>query len=277
MRKRNEQPEDTFADAAAPPRLTPMDVQQKEFGVTRVGGGYRMRDVDQFLDELTNSMTALVEENRRLKEQAGSGAMMGAPDLEQVSRQADEIIGRAREEAAQIVRDAHSATVAAGSVAADVATSDAGRAAVSSFLLLEREFLQSLAGLVQGHAESVKGMAREARRASSARPSSEPAAVEPAAAEPTPEQDQVLQSVAEPVQVPDALAEQAAESLAGPESEPDDEPERPEAASDPDPPTASMEPVRIDEPEPASVGRVDPEEAVEEGDRSLRELFWGEE
>ena len=115
MRKRNEQPEDTFADAAAPPRLTPMDVQQKEFGVTRVGGGYRMRDVDQFLDELTNSMTALVEENRRLKEQAGSGAMIGAPDLEQVSRQADEIIRRAREEAAQIVRDAHSATVAAGS------------------------------------------------------------------------------------------------------------------------------------------------------------------
>jgi len=79
MRKRNEQPEDTFADVAAPARLTPSDVQQKEFGVTRVGGGYRMRDVDAFLDELTNSMTALVEENRRLKEQAGSGAMIGAP------------------------------------------------------------------------------------------------------------------------------------------------------------------------------------------------------
>jgi hypothetical protein len=215
-------------------------------------------------------MTALVEENRRLKEQAGSGAMMGAPDLEQVSRQADEIIGRAREEAAQIVRDAHSATVAAGTVAADVATSDAGRAAVSSFLLLEREFLQSLAGLVQGHAESVKGMAKEARAASSAR---RPA--EPAAAEPMPEQVQVPQPVAEPVQVPDA--EPAAESLAGPESQPDAEPERPEAASGVDPPTASMEPVRIDEPEPASVGRPDPEEAVEEGDRSLRELFWGEE
>ena len=56
MRKRNEQPEDTFADPATPTRLTPMDVQQKEFGVTRVGGGYKMRDVDEFLDELADVM-----------------------------------------------------------------------------------------------------------------------------------------------------------------------------------------------------------------------------
>lgn len=260
MRKRNEQPEDTFADTAAPGRLTPMDVQQKEFGVTRVGGGYRMRDVDRFLDELTNSMTALVEENRRLKEQLGSGAMMGAPDLEQVSRQADEIIGRAREEAAQIVRDAHSATVAAGTVAEDVATSDAGRAAISAFLLLEREFLQSIAGLVQGHAESVKGMARDARAASAARPPAEPAAAE------MPEQAPALEPIAEQAPEPDA------------EIAPDDEPERPEAATAVGPPTQAMEePVRIEEPEPAAVGRADAEESVEEGDRSLRELFWGEE
>jgi len=271
MRKRNEQPEDTFADTAAPPRLTPMDVQQKEFGVTRVGGGYRMRDVDRFLDELTNSMTALVEENRRLKEQVGSGAMMGAPDLEQVSRQADEIIARAREEAAQIVRDAHSATVAAGTVAADVATSDAGRAAVSAFLLLEREFLQSIAGLVQGHAESVKGMARDARAAASAeRPSIQSAAAEPEPSQ-APEPELAQAQAPEP-------AEPAPESDADADAEPEWEPERPDAASSVDPPTEAMEePVRIDEPEPAAVGRADAEEGVEEGDRSLRELFWGEE
>ena len=63
-----------------------------------VVGAARMRDVDEFLDQLTNSMTALVEENRRLKEQAGSGAMIGAPDLDEVSRQADENIRRARDE-----------------------------------------------------------------------------------------------------------------------------------------------------------------------------------
>jgi DivIVA domain-containing protein len=262
MRKRNEQPEDTFADVAAPARLTPSDVQQKEFGVTRVGGGYRMRDVDAFLDELTNSMTALVEENRRLKEQAGSGAMIGAPDLEEVSRQADEIIRRAREEAAQIVRDATSATVAAGAVAADAATSDAGRAAISAFLLLEREFLQSLAGLVQGHAESVKGMAREARAAAQAPVPAEGATPEPAQAQmPEPVQAQMPEPAPEPE----------------PEPEPDPQPERAELEVTDDPGTQAMEPVRIDEPEPAAVGRSDPEEAGEEGDRSLRELFWGEE
>ena len=258
MRKRNEQPEDTFADVAAPARLTPSDVQQKEFGVTRVGGGYRMRDVDAFLDELTNSMTALVEENRRLKEQAGSGAMIGAPDLEEVSRQADEIIRRAREEAAQIVRDAHSATVVAGAVAGDAVTSDAGRAAISAFLLLEREFLQSLAGLVQGHAESVKGMAREARSAGRAPASSEAATPDP---DPQPAQAQMP----EPEPVPE------------PEPQPDPGPERAEPEATADPGTQAMEPVRIDEPEPAAVGRSDPDEAAEEGDRSLRELFWGEE
>jgi DivIVA domain-containing protein len=257
MRKRNDQPEDTFADVAAPARLTPSDVQQKEFGVTRVGGGYRMRDVDAFLDELTNSMTGLVEENRRLKEQAGSGAMIGAPDLEEVSRQADEIIRRAREEAAQIVRDAHSATVAAGAVAADAATSDAGRAAISAFLLLEREFLQSLAGLVQGHAGSVKGMAREARAAAQTA-SADTATPEPA-------------QMSEQAQMPEP------EPAPEPEPEPDPEPERAELEVTAGTGTQAMEPVRIDEPEPAAVGRSDPDEAGEEGDRSLRELFWGEE
>jgi hypothetical protein len=42
---------------------------------------------------------------------------------------------------------------------------------VDAFLTQERDFLQSLAALVQGHAESVKGMARRARAKS---PVSEP-------------------------------------------------------------------------------------------------------
>jgi hypothetical protein len=36
------------------------------------------------------------------------------------------------------------------------------------------------------------------------------------------------------------------------------------------------EPVRVDEPEHASVGRTEGDEPPEEGDRSLRDLFWGE-
>ena len=34
--------------------ITPADIQRQEFGVSRFGG-YRMRDVDEFLDRLTAS------------------------------------------------------------------------------------------------------------------------------------------------------------------------------------------------------------------------------
>src|SRR5439155_6329 len=38
--------------AAVGSAITPLDIQQKEFRVSRFGG-YRMRDVDEFLDKLT--------------------------------------------------------------------------------------------------------------------------------------------------------------------------------------------------------------------------------
>ena len=243
MRKKTERSEDTFADQGAVPRLSPMDVQQKEFGVTRVGGGYRMRDVDEFLDQLTTSMTALVEENRHLKEQAGSGAMIGAPDLDKVSRQADEIIRRARDEAAQIVRDAQTAAAVAGAAAQGAGATDADRAQISAFLLREREFLQNVAGLVQGHAEAVKGMVKDARVRS--------AGPAPTASAPVP----------------------------APAAEPREEPQPPvpTRGAPSEPGTDEMqEPVRVDEPEPATVRRSETEDAPEEGDSSLRELFWGE-
>ena len=41
--------------------LGPLDVQQKEFRVSRFGG-YKMRDVDEFLDRITDSMSALTVE-----------------------------------------------------------------------------------------------------------------------------------------------------------------------------------------------------------------------
>ena len=58
-----------------------------------------------------------------------------------------------------IARDARATTPSATPVAA----ADVG--AVSSFLTRERDFLQSLGRLVQGHAESVKSMAQSARSA----------------------------------------------------------------------------------------------------------------
>ena len=317
MRKKSD-PIEGFGEPVATSRLSAMDVQQKEFGVTRMGGGYRMRDVDEFLDEITNSMTALADENRRLRDQAGNGAMLGAPDLEAVARQADEIIRRARDEAAQILQEARSAQPAPPGPTVPAA---GDRAAISAFLGREREFLQSLAGLVQGHAEMVKGMAREARdavaAATSAEVSSRPAPTTERASEiaPTTGRVPVIAPAPEPpvtgsarvapdprveeprVEPPSAPPEPAGVRVAPeplatrPEparTEPEpvrvDEPEEPpEPAEEPaaaartDRPTEAMEePVRVEEPEPATVGRTDAEDAPEEGDRSLRDLFWGE-
>ncbi len=135
--------------------LSPLAIQQKEFRVSRLGG-YKMRDVDAFLDEVTEAVGAMQAEIQRLRSQPGA-PVLGTPDLDDVARQADEIIARAREEAARITTGAH-ATVAA----AVVAGSSEGEA-VRPFLTQERAFLQDLAALVQTHAESVKSMAKAAR------------------------------------------------------------------------------------------------------------------
>ena len=135
--------------------ISPGDIQKQEFGVSRFGG-YRMRDVDEFLDRLTESTEALVAENERLR--AGGAPIVGTSDLDEVNRQADEILQRAREQAARIIAEA-----SAGATPA-VSEGGADRPAVDAFLHQERAFLQSLAGLVQGHAESVKAMARKTRR-----------------------------------------------------------------------------------------------------------------
>jgi DivIVA domain-containing protein len=228
--------------------LGPLDVQQKEFRVSRFGG-YKMRDVDEFLDGVTDSLSALVAENERLRKGAPA-PIVGAPDLDDVSRQADEIIQRARTEATRIVGEAKVA--ASGSGGGD---GSGDRAAVNAFLSQEREFLQSLAGLVQGHAETVKGMSKAARKkpAPTAASTSDPVVV-------TPE----VEAPEAPVPSPPAAAAPAEATPTSP----------PEAA-----PPASPEPtVVVEEPEPASVGRSDgdDESSASDGDRSLRDLFWGE-
>lgn len=209
-----------FASAQAPKTLGPADVQQKEFRVSRFGG-YRMRDVDEFLDQITGSMNAMVEEHRKLRTQGG-GSLIGAPDLADTSRQADEIIQRARAQAEQIVRDARAASGAktGGSATGSVGPGD--RSSVNAFLAQERTFLQSLAAVVQEHAETVKGMVRADRAmAPPARPPSDP--------RPT---------------VPMAQVD---------------------------------EPIRVEDPATASVASLrDDDTPGDSSDRSLRELFWGE-
>jgi DivIVA domain-containing protein len=220
--------------------ITPADIQRQEFGVSRFGG-YRMRDVDEFLDRLTASTEAIIAENERIR--AGGAPIVGTSDLDEVNRQADEIVQRARDEAARIVAEAneHAAVLAGGATV--VAGTGADRAAVDAFLTRERDFLQSLATLVQGHAEAVKAMARKARSAAPT-PPADPAATAPQA----------------PVAVPEAAPAPTHAPTSGP------------APTAPVPTTPGEEPVRIDEPQHAAAG-----DREGDGDPSLRRLFWGEE
>jgi DivIVA domain-containing protein len=105
--------------------LTPIDIQQKKFGAARFGGGYRMREVDEFLDQVTDALSALIAENERLR--AGGSASVASPPPPPAASVAD-------------------------------------RAGVDAFLEREKGFLQSLGGLVQEHAEELKEMVRAARR-----------------------------------------------------------------------------------------------------------------
>jgi DivIVA domain-containing protein len=259
-------------EAAVPSALTPADIQQKEFRVSRFGG-YKMRDVDEFLDQLTDSFTALMAEVERLRA-GGADPVVGAPDLDDVSRQADEIIARARAEAARITAEARAGGASVPGVAA---SGPQDRAAVTAFIERERAFLQSLAGLVQEHAESVKGMARDARRApAEAAMGSVPS--------PTPNASASEASTIAPA-VSRATPPAAAKASAAPIAEPSEREPAARSADEADEADATAEPsapardadaedtVRIEEPATAAATRGERET---DGDRSLRELFWGE-
>jgi DivIVA domain-containing protein len=161
--------------------VTPMRIQQKEFRVSRFGG-YKMRDVDEFLDEVTDALSGFMAEAELLRSRPSDPAVVGTPDLEDVSRQADEMIRRARQEAAAIVDAARREAASVAPMPHEIAPAD--RAAVAAFLANEKAFLQSLAGLVQGHAETVKGLVRAGRQAeiAAATEAPEAAPTEPAEA-----------------------------------------------------------------------------------------------
>ena len=60
------------ASTAASKLISPLDIQQKEFRVARFGG-YKMRDVDEFLDQVTESMSA-ARRGERAAAQGGGAA-----------------------------------------------------------------------------------------------------------------------------------------------------------------------------------------------------------
>ena len=244
MRKKDTTSEAEWGAPASGP-ITPLEVQQKEFRVARFGAGYRMREVDEFLDQVTDALSALTAENERLRQGAGDRVPLSSPSSSPTS--ADE----------------------------------GDRAAVNAFIRRERGFLQDLGGLVQAHAEELRSMVRAARR-DVVPPVEESSAEEPRVG-PAPAGVDVPETAPDPT--PEAQAERSdsapEEESSGPDAvEVGQEPAADTADDDPqgspEPPMTTGpladEPIRLEEPQPARSRRSDEDE-----DGSLRELFWGEE
>ena len=217
-------------------RLTPVDVQQVEFRLAF--RGYNERDVDAFLDRITEDLAAYMEDSQRLR--AGMPALATSPaaaDVASARTEAERIVAEAYQEASKILRDAEARTALAGAPAGDT------RAAVAPFLNTERQFLQSLGSLVQGHAEEIKQMVLALRaKAELAAPTAVPEPVVEVASEPEP--------VPVGSTVEDAFAPISVPMAEGATNEGIEEHDRPI-------------------PEPAPLRQ-------DSGERSLRELFWGE-
>ncbi|HEV8682823.1 MAG TPA: DivIVA domain-containing protein [Actinomycetota bacterium] len=138
-------------EPASRPRLTPDEVQTKEFRLSF--RGYHEGDVDEFLDQVTEDLAALHEENKRLREQAGD-PHGGPVDLQAAEERAERIVREAREHAARLVADAERR------VAHLTEASGEADATPGWYLLQERDFLERLASLVKDHAEDLKRRAR---------------------------------------------------------------------------------------------------------------------
>jgi len=149
-RKKRHEPDAAPREAG---RTTPQDVQQAEFRLAF--RGYNERDVDAFLDRVTEDLAAYLEKLERLRRSAGAAA------IPVEAAEAAEVIARARQEAAEIVRRAEQEAEAIR--AAGGAEGGDARAAIAPFLSREREFLQSLGGLVQAHASEIREMVEAVR------------------------------------------------------------------------------------------------------------------
>jgi DivIVA domain-containing protein len=252
---------DQDAPAVAGARITPEDVQQVEFRLAF--RGYNERDVDAFLDRITEDLSAYIADGRG-PGRAGTGGGAGAPGA-----QAEQIIARARAEADEIIRRAREDAANMRATAGSGAPSADTRAAVAPFLNSEREFLQNLGSLVQTHAEEIKQMLVALRARADAAPQghADPVAVpEP----PTPREGA---STAEPASPPVEAAPvseiRARLEAAGADPEPrllDAEASSESHEAAPVVVEGGTEPVYSTEGSPAEERR----------ERSLRELFWGE-
>lgn len=233
-------------------RLTPANVQEKVFRLSF--RGYNEQDVDRFLDEVTEELAAMHEENKRLRERTEeSGGMASTEILREAERRAGETVRQAREYAARLMDDA-------GARAGDEGVAPRPTAP-ASFLIRERDFLQQLASLIQEHAEALKAGARETRAAEPSPPATpRPAPEAPEQATPLPPapMDDVA-GPSETTQAHEPFLDDWEGTFAGGSEE------KPFAGS-----ASDLFPER-----PGAEGGKRRKDREEEP--SLRELFWGEE
>ena len=217
MAKKNET--DAQAGFAEPDkRLTPLDIQEKLF--TRSFKGYNEREVDGFLDQVTEELARMHAESKALREQ-----------LEEI----------------RATRPLDVSPLGAAGGAVSGGDADRLRELTSSFITRERGFLQSLAAIVQQHAEAMKEDVRAAKTILA--PAPQPAVTEhPATA---PERETAASEESSAVAAP---AEQAA---------------TPALVDLSDASTSLAEPAAVASPaQPAS--------AEEPDGATIREMFWGE-
>lgn len=248
------------AAAAGRSRLTPVEIQQKVFRLAF--RGYNERDVDEFLDHITEDLAALHEENKRLREQLGGGG--GSEDVAAARSQAEAIVREAREHAARLTEDA-------GAPGAGVSP---------TFLLRERDFLQRMAQSVQDHARWLKDEAKRQRAGGGV---AQAVPVKPAKQAKAAKKSRGSSSAAKNTTKAPAgeATATAAEATAawGPPQEGMAEPEsgwsQERSAGDPDPLLSAWESAFTAEGPEAPAGAEG--KTAKEGEPSLKELFWGEE
>jgi cell division initiation protein len=174
MRKRRREREELEAGVMAAPveqrRITPMDIQQKEFRLAL--RGYNEREVDEFLDALTEELARLHSENVRFQAELENREQ----EARAAQAEAEATLRRAREEAMRMLEEAEMQARSVSEVTEGSPALAEGAASVGSFLKKnsmvqairpflgrEREFLQSMARLIQEHADSVREEVKQIR------------------------------------------------------------------------------------------------------------------
>ena len=222
MRKRRRERAELEAGMTAAPvdprRITPMDIQQKEFRLAF--RGYSEREVDEFLDALTEEMARLQSENVRLRAELENRDQ----EARAAQAEAETTLRRAREEAARMLEEAEAQALSVREVTEGSPAIAEGAPSVGSFLKKnsmvqairpflgrEREFLQSMARLIQEHADSVREEVRQIRE--------EP--VGPAEQEDAGAQVDTAQEDADRTALPGETAPRSAAPFAKPTAEPE--------------------------------------------------------